>query len=189
LERDNRGLGVDDPTATGQVALKSIFLVDLAGATNVAGISLAGSNVLPSGVNPVSKTLFLDIRAALIAAGAPIAEKIEGFAFGPYLAGNGISLILGSDNDFSVTQNASGTQLDVCTSGVGGTSSQVALGTACPTGQALLPNYFYSFALSAAETRALGLAPVPEPQTWGLMLLGLGAIASELRRKRIALRT
>jgi hypothetical protein len=186
LERDNRGWGVDDPTGTGQVALKGIYIVSLTGATNVANVSLGGTNTLPSGVTAVSKTLFLDVRSALIAAGVPIAEKIEGFAFGPRLANGGISLILASDNDFSVTQNGSGTQFDVCTSGVGGTSSQVALGTACPTGTFLLPNYFYSFALSSAETQALGLAAVPEPGTWALMLAGLGLTAAGMRRRKVA---
>lgn len=184
LERDNRGIGVDDPNGSGQVALKSLYLVNLTGATNVASISLAGSNALPTGVVPVSKTLFLDIRMALLAAGVEISEKLEGVAFGPALAGGQMSLIVAADNDFSVTQNATGTQLDVCTSGIGGTSSQVALGAGCPAGQSLIGNNFYSFVLSAAEARSLGVSAVPEPSTWASMMAGLAAVAATLRRRK-----
>jgi hypothetical protein len=138
LERDNRGLGVEDPTASTDVASKRVYLIDLTAATNVAGISLASTNELPAGVSPAAKSLtpFLDIAAGLRALGLTIPEKIEGFAFGPRLDDGGIVLILTTDNDFSVTQNGAGTQFDVCTSGAGGTSTQVTLGAACPTGQA-----------------------------------------------------
>lgn len=184
LERDNRGLGVEDPTATTDVASKRIFLIDLTGATDVSSVSLAGTNSLPAGVRPVSKTAtpFLDIAAGLRALGLTIPEKIEGFAFGPRLDDGGIVLILATDNDFSVTQNGSGTQFDVCTSGPGGVSSQVALGAGCPTGQALIPNLFYSVRLSAAEFNAL--AGVPEPGTWAMLVLGFGGVGYTLRRRR-----
>ncbi len=184
LERDNRGLGVEDPTSAVPVGTKRIYLIDIAGATDVAGISLANSNALPGGVVPVSKTLMLDIQAALAAAGTVIPEKFEGLAFGPALANGGRSLLVVTDNDFSVTQNATGTQLDVCTSGVGGTSAQVALDTACPGGTALIPNYLFAFALSGTEARALGVAPVPEPATWLTMLAGFGLLGAFLRRRR-----
>ena len=184
LERDNRGLGVDDPTASVPVGTKRIYLIDIANATNVAGISLANSNALPAGTVPVSKALFLDIQAALAAAGLVIPEKIEGLAFGPALSNGGRSLLVVTDNDFSVTQNGSGTQFDVCTSGAGGTSSQVALNAACPNSTGLIPNYLFAFAVSGAEARALGVAAVPEPATWLSMIVGFGMIASFLRRRR-----
>lgn len=182
LERDNRGLGVDDPTAANPVGSKRLYRIDLAGATNVAGVSLAATNDLPAGVSPVTKTAspFLDIAAALRSAGLPVPEKIEGFAFGPRLADGSYTLILATDNDFSVTQNGAGTQFDVCTSGAGGTNSQVALGAGCPAGTALISNYLYSFRVTDAEYRQL-VGSVPEPATWAMMILGFGLIGFGMR--------
>lgn len=184
IERDNRGLGVDDPTALTPIGLKSAFIVDISKATDVSGISLAGSNLLPSGVVAATKTPFLDIRAKLAAAGITIPEKLEGLAFGPRLANGGVSLILISDNDFSVTQTGAGTQLDVCTSGIGGTSSQVAIGALCPLGQSLIPTTIFSFALDADEARALGFSAIPEPATWAQLVLGFSIGGICLRRRR-----
>lgn len=183
LERDNRGLGVDDPNAGNAVGLKGLFVVSLAGATDVSDISLAGSNALPGGVTAVSKTAYLDIRAKLLAAGITIGEKIEGVAFGPRLKDGGLSLILITDNDFSVTQNGSGTQFDVCTSGAGGIAGQVGLGSPCAPGQSLIPTYIYSFRLDAAEAQALGFAAVPEPASWALMIAGFALAGSSLRQR------
>lgn len=186
LERDNRGFGPGDPTGTTPVAFKGLFVINLAGATDVSAISLAGSNALPNGVTAVSKTAYLDIRAKLLAAGITIGEKIEGMAFGPRLAGGGVSLILITDNDFSVTQNSSNVQFDVCTSGPGGTASEVILDSACGAGQSLIPTYLYSFRLDAAEARALGFADVPEPSSWAMMVAGFGLIGGGIRRARAA---
>lgn len=187
IERDNRGLGVDDPTAANAVGLKSAFVIDISKATDVSGISIAGSNTLPSGVVAATKTPFLDIRAKLAAAGITIPEKLEGLAFGPRLANGGVSLILISDNDFSVTQTGSGTQLDVCTSGAGGISSQITLGALCPLGQSLIPTTIFSFSLDAAEARALGFAAIPEPATWAQMVLGfsIGGICLRRRKRKV----
>ena len=184
LERDNRGLGVDDPVAATPVGLKSAFVISLAGATDVSGISLAGASALPAGVTAVTKTPFLDIRARLIAAGITIPEKIEGLAFGPRLADGGVTLILITDNDFSVTQTGTGTQLDVCTSGAGGSTSQVAIGALCAAGQSLITTNIYSFSLSAAEASALGFAAIPEPATWAQMLIGFALGGTAIRRRR-----
>jgi hypothetical protein len=184
IERDNRGLGVDDPTAANAVGLKSAFVISLASATDVANISLAGSNSLPTGVTSVSKTPFLDIRAKLLAAGITLPEKLEGLAFGPRLANGGVSLILITDNDFSVTQTGTGTQLDVCTSGAGGVTSQITLGTLCAAGQSLIPTNIYSFALDAAEARALGFAAIPEPATWAQLVIGFAIGGAAIRRRR-----
>ena len=184
IERDNRGLGVDDPTLANAVGLKSAFVIDLANATDVSGISLAGTNTLPAGVRAATKTPFLDIRAKLLAAGITLPEKLEGLAFGPRLANGGVSLILITDNDFSVTQTGTGVQFDVCTSGAGGTTSQVALGVACAAGQSLIPTNIYSFALDAAEARALGFAAIPEPATWAQLVLGFGIAGAAMRKQR-----
>ena len=181
IERDNRGLGVDDPTGTRPIGTKRVYRIDLTGATDVSGISLAGSNSLPVGVVPVGKTLYLDVQEALRAAGQNSFEKLEGLAFGPALAGGGFNLILVTDNDFSVTQSGSGTQFDVCTSGAGGTSVQVALGAGCPTGTALIASRIYSFTATGKDS------PVPEPSTWAMMIAGFGIVGAAMRRRARAL--
>jgi hypothetical protein len=159
LERDNRGIGVD-PTSNLPIGSKRVYTINLTGATDVSSISLAGTNTLPAGVTPVSKTLFLDIAGALQNAGQTIPEKFEGLAIGPRLSDGTFSLILATDNDFSVTQNGSGTQFDVYYNGV--STTQVAIGSAAPTAPpgepayTLLPSYFYSF-----KTQANTLNPTP----------------------------
>ena len=173
LERDNRGVGEADATGSNPVASKRVYKIDLTGATDVSNISLAGSNTLPAGVTPVSKSLFLDIAATLQGSGQIIPEKLEGLAIGPQLADGSYAVLLGTDNDFSVTQNGSGTQFDVCTDG-----SQVTIDSGCPTGSTLLPTYLYSFKASNTELAGY-VAPtqVPEPaSTAGLVLLGLGGL-------------
>ncbi|MBL0000826.1 MAG: PEPxxWA-CTERM sorting domain-containing protein [Sphingomonadales bacterium] len=181
---DNRGEGVDDPNSLVPTGLKSAFVIDLNGATNVASISLAGSSALPNGVTPVSKKPFLDIRAKLLAAGIVIPEKIEGLAFGPRLANGSLALILATDNDYSVTQTGSGQQFDVCTSGVGGVTSQVALGTPCPSGQSLVSSRLFSFLLTNEEAVALGFSSVPEPSSWAMMIGGFGLVGGAMRKRR-----
>ncbi|MEE3715131.1 esterase-like activity of phytase family protein [Tumidithrix elongata RA019] len=152
LERDNRGIGVD-PASNLPIGSKLVYKIDLTGATNVSGISLAGTNTLPAGVTPVSKTAFLDIAGELKAAGQTVPEKIEGLAIGPQLADGSFALLIATDNDFSVTQNGSGTQLDVYTDG-----TQQAIDSAPPTsGATLLPSYVYSFKTQAG---ALNVTPV-----------------------------
>ncbi len=182
IERDNRGFGVDDPNAEASVSTKRVYLVSLAGATDVKDISFAGSSNLPAGVVPVAKSLYLDVLQALTDAGVPVGEKLEGLSFGPQIDG-GLSLVLITDNDFSVTQNGAGAQFDVCTSGVGGITSQVDLGAGCPNGQSLLPTYAYVFKVSGDSLAAV----VPEPATWGLMIAGFGLIGASLRRRRAQL--
>jgi hypothetical protein len=183
LERDNRGLGVDDPTGSAPVASKRVYKIDLTGATDVSGISLAGTNTLPSGVNAVNKSLFLDIAAALQAAGQVIPEKFEGLAIGPQLADDSYALLLGTDNDFSVTQTGSGTQFDVCTNG-----TQIPIDQGCSAGSTLIPSYLYSFKASNAELA--GFVPpekVPEPaSTAGLILLGVGCFWLKRRQPSAA---
>ncbi len=180
LERDNRGVGEADPLGEAPVASKRVYKIDLTGATDVSNISLAGTNTLPAGVTPVSKSLFLDIAEQLKAAGQVIPEKLEGLAIGPQLKDGSYAIILGTDNDFSVTQGDAG-QLDVCTDGTAFTL--VSIDSGCPSGQKLLPAYLYSFKASATELE--GFVPpekVPEPAaTVGLMLLGFGGLL--LRRQ------
>ncbi|KTT74068.1 hypothetical protein NS334_05725 [Sphingomonas endophytica] len=187
LERDNRGFGVDDPNGSKQVGNKRVYAIDLSNATDVKDISLAGTNTLPAGVNPAAKsaTPFIDIAAALKKLGLPVPEKIEGMSFGPRLADGSYTMIIVTDNDYSVTQTGSGEQFDVCTSGLTGkgSSAEVSLGAACPSGMKLLPNMVYSFKISAAEYASLTGA-VPEPATWAMMLAGFGMVGAALRRRK-----
>jgi len=97
LERDGKGLG-DDSTAV----VKRLYKIDIAGATDVSAIS--GENNLLAAA--VTKTLFLDLRAALNAKGvadASIPAKLEGAAFGADIVVGGVTkhtLYIGNDNDF-----------------------------------------------------------------------------------------
>ncbi|MBQ0942678.1 esterase-like activity of phytase family protein [Ideonella sp. 4Y16] len=97
LERDGKGLG--DGTLA---VVKQLWKVDLSGATEVSGLSGAAALLA---VAP-TKTLFLDLRAALNAAGiadADIPAKLEGAAFGEDVVIDGVTkhtLYLANDNDF-----------------------------------------------------------------------------------------
>ena len=175
LERDNRGLGIDDPTAATPVASKRVYRIDLGAATDVSGLSLAGTNTLPPGVVPVKKTAtpFLDVASALSAAGLTLPEKIEGMTIGPQLNDGSYLLLFGTDNDFSVTQTGAGLQFDVCFGG-GLSGTQVPIGNGCPTGSSLLPSFLYAF--SAGPGDLAGTPAVPEPGT--VALLGVALIAA-----------
>lgn len=183
LERDNRGLGEADPTSAAPVGSKRVYKINLAGATNVSGISLAGTNALPTGVTAVNKSLFLDIADILKTKGQIIPEKMEGLAIGPQLTDGSYAILIGTDNDFSVTQNGSNTQFDVCTNGT--TSTQVPIDSGCPTGQSLIPTYLYSFKASSVELgNFVPQQKVPEPTaTAGLVLLGLSGFWLKQRKK------
>ena len=180
LERDNRGLGVDDPTAATPVGSKRVYLVDLAGATDVSGISLAGTNDLPIGVTAAEKTLWLDIQAELTKAGVTVTEKMEGIAIGPRLD-NGYAFIVVTDNDFSVTQTGEGVQFNRCTSGVGGYSIDIGLNETCPDGTSLIGSQAYVFKVSGGD---LGVLGVPEPATWAMLIAGFGLVGGMARRRR-----
>ncbi|MGH8031946.1 MAG: esterase-like activity of phytase family protein [Luteimonas sp.] len=148
LERDNRGLGVE---VTATPLFKRIYRIDLSGATDIQAVSLAGSNALPAGVVPVSKAPEVDLLAALRSAGATVPEKLEGLGIGPRLIGGGNAVLVGTDNDYSVTQTGAGEQFDVCVNITTGERSQVQLDTPCPDGQALIPGYLLSFKVRAAQ--------------------------------------
>ncbi|WP_026135322.1 esterase-like activity of phytase family protein [Scytonema hofmannii] len=179
LERDNRGFGVEDPLGNIPVGSKRIYRIDLTGATDVSDVSLAGSNTLPTGVKSVGKTLFLDIAESLKADGQTIPEKFEGLAIGPQLSDGSYALLLGTDNDFSVTQNDDDVQFDVCTN-----NTQVTIDSDCPDGSSLIPAYLYSFKVSASELgKFIPPQKVPEPTaTAGLMLLGLSSLLLKRRK-------
>ena len=73
-----------------------------------------GADALPSGVVAVTKSpVFIDISANTLLPGGKQAEKWEGMAIGPQLSGGRRLILLGNDNDYSVTQTGAGEQFDV----------------------------------------------------------------------------
>lgn len=152
-ERDGKGLG------DGSVAVaKQIFKIDLTGAQDVSNLSGDLSS------KAVSKTLFIDIVSQLNAKGITsdqIPAKIEGLAFGKDVLVNGVlnhTLYVANDNDF--VANVAG------------------------------DNKFYVFGVTDADLARVGasytaqnITPVPEPETYAMLLAGLGALAWVARRR------
>ena len=117
-----------------------------------------------------TKKVFLDLKAALNAAGigdTRIPAKLEGMAFGADMVVNGVlthTLYIANDNDFIGTT-------------AGGLDN---------------PNQWFVFGVTDSDLSALGarytpqaVTAIPEPQTWALMLAGLGVVGSlSARRKR-----
>ncbi|MFN0302768.1 MAG: esterase-like activity of phytase family protein [Burkholderiales bacterium] len=150
LERDNRGIGVDPATLL-PIGSKRLFKINIAAATDVSALSLANTDTLPAGVVPVAKSLYFDMAAALTAKGLPIPEKLEGITIGPRLKDGSYALLIGTDNDFSVTQDATtNVQSDVCIDNAGG-SVNVPIDTPCPAGKALVPTWLYAIKADALD--------------------------------------
>lgn len=142
LERDNRGLGIE---VTPTPLHKRVYRISLRGATDVQHLSLANSDDLPSGVLPVSKTPFIDVLGQLTTAGQTVPEKLEGLAIGPRLADGSYAILLGTDNDYSVTQTGEGQQFDVCVDATGTLREQVPIDQGCSSELALIPGFLMSF--------------------------------------------
>jgi hypothetical protein len=158
-ERDGKGLG-DNSDA----AVKKVFKIDLNGAQDITNLSGDLSS------KAVSKTLTLDIKAALVAAGIAakdIPAKIEGMTFGADVLFNNVNLHtlwIANDNDFLNTI----------------TDSKHPLGFSNT-------NNFYVFGFSDSDLQNF-LAQqisvnVPEPTSALLMLLGVAGILTLRRRK------
>jgi len=200
LERNNRGVGVG---ATFASADKNIFEINLSGASDVTGINLPTTGALPSGyLAAVKSAKLIDLDANTLAAlGNKAPEKMEGFAVGPMLADGSYMLLMGTDNDYSVTQNVSGTQFDVyfrfSDSDPYATSIQCPIGSVSGciftannnaasnlTGYALLPGVLQSY---KANINGYSPTVVPEPSTVVLMTIGLGLLGGvAVRRRRAA---
>jgi len=194
LERNNRGVGVGATLASPD---KNVFMIDLAGASDVSGLSLPATGDLPSGVLAVSKgAKVIDLDANTLAAlGNRSPEKWEGLAVGPKLANGQYLVLAGTDNDYSVTQNGTGAQFDVwfrmsdadpyatsiqCPVGsvTGCTYTNNAAAADLSADYKLLPGVLHAYTASIDGY----LAPVPEPQTWALLAAGMAVLA--LRRQR-----
>ena len=195
LERNNRGIGIGASLAT---ADKEVYRIDLTGATDVSAIDLDAAGAVYSKVTKSARVLDLDADT-LAALGGKSPEKWEGLAIGPRLANGSYLMLAGTDNDYSVTQNSSGAQLDVylrfSDADPYATSIQCPLGTliGC-TGAAssvpidgsylLLPGVLHAYTVSADE---LGnyTPPIPEPGTWALLLAGLFSVGAAARLRRV----
>lgn len=150
-ERDGKGLG------SGNAAVaKQLFKIDLNGAVDISNLTSSAADQTALSTAAVSKTLFLDVKAALVNNGisaTQIPSKLEGVAFGQDITDNGQlfhTLYVANDNDF----------LQDPTTGSG-------------------PNKFYVFAVadSAVSYQAQQFAPVPVPgAVWlfGSAMIGLG---------------
>jgi hypothetical protein len=125
---------------------------------DIAGATdISGVANLSTSTPAVSKSLFLDVRAVLNANGivdTQIPSKIEGLAFGQDLADGRHTLWVANDNDF-----------DPANSG---------------------DNKFYVFAVDANSLptfQAQNITAVPEPETFAMLLAGLGVLGFAVRRK------
>jgi Esterase-like activity of phytase len=161
LERDNRGLGVDDPAGANVVGSKRVYRISLAGATEISAVASLPQGDLPAEIVPVQKSpVLLDLTANTVLPNGKIAEKWEGLAIGPRLKGGRFVLVAGNDNDYSVTQTGAGTQYDVYVDFQGNsvqrdidsptTLDAVEVG-APPTGYVLAPGVLHAYRLEAGD--------------------------------------
>ncbi len=195
LERNNRGIGIGATLAN---ADKNVFQIDLNGATDISNVSIT-NGTLPAGVITVTKSAqLIDLDATTLAAlGNKSPEKWEGLAIGPRLDNGQYLILAGTDNDYSVTQDAGGTQFDVWLNFLD--ADPYASSISCPIGEitgcvrttgrasaeltgayALLPGVLHAY--SANIDGYVGV--VPEPSEISLMVLGLGLLALGLRKRR-----
>ncbi len=140
----------------GNAVAKQLYRINLTGAADVSGLSGDLS------AKAVAKTLVLDMVAVLGAHGISadqVPSKIEGVSFGQDVVIDGVTkhtIYIANDNDF-----------------LPGTSG---------------PNNFYVFAATDAELGAVyvpqNIAAVPEPESYAMLLAGLGLIGLAARRKR-----
>jgi hypothetical protein len=169
LERDNRGIGIDDPRGNNAVGSKRVYKIDISGATDVTNVDLP-IDVLPAGVSAVAKSpMLIDLSANSLLPNGKQAEKWEGLAIGPKLANSDRMILTGNDNDYSVTQTGAGDQFDVYVD-FAGNFARCALDdpTKCevnpasddlvidnpvtlPKGFSLLPGTLHSYRISPAD--------------------------------------
>ena len=203
LERNNRGVGVGAAFAT---ADKEVYKIDLSGATDVSDIDLDSGSAFTA-VTKSAQWLDLDINHIDLDGDGDVesagksAEKWEGLSLGPRLNDGSYLLLAGTDNDYSVTQNAGGTQLDVyfdfnaadpysasiqCPLGAvtGCTFTSGGADAALSAQYSLLPGVLHAYKVAAAD---LGnyVAPVPLPPSLVMMLPGLAWLAARRRRTAI----
>ena len=189
LERNSRGVGVGATLAT---ANKEVYRINLAGATDVTALNLTAAGAVYTAVANSAKVMDLDANT-LAALGNKSPEKWEGLAIGPRLANGSYLVLAGTDNDYSVTQNANGTHQDVwfdfspadpyassiqcpLDSTVGCVKTADGSAAIWTSNLKLLPGVLQAYTATAADLGGY-TAPVPEPASWALLLGGLGLVA------------
>ena len=160
LERDNRGIGVDNPAGTGVIGTKRVYRIDIEGATDVTAMALPAGDL--AGVTPVAKSaVLIDLAADTVLPRGKQPEKWEGLAMGPRLKDGSYLVLAGTDNDYSVTQDTSAVQHDVYVDFRGGSvqrdiDSPTTLDGAevgpVPRGFALLPGVLHAYKVRAAAS-------------------------------------
>jgi len=119
LERDNRGIGVEDPAGVTVVGSKRVFRIDVLGATDISNRALPNDGNLAGAVPPIVPVtklpeVVIDLAAHTLLPNGKHAEKWEGLTIGPKLKDGGYLMLAGNDNDYSVTQEAgTNVQFDV----------------------------------------------------------------------------
>lgn len=119
LERDNRGIGVDDPAGANVVGSKRVYRINVLGATDIANRSLPNDGDLAHAVPPIVPVaklpeVVIDLAANTSLPNGKQVEKWEGLTIGPRLKDGSYVIVAGNDNDYSVTQEAgTNVQFDV----------------------------------------------------------------------------
>jgi hypothetical protein len=102
VERDNKSWLAAAPSAP---ARKTIYKIDVSGATDVSKVSALPEGALPAEIKPVAKDLFINLLDAAFGLqlndANAISEKIEGLAWGPDLKDGRHVLYVFSDNDLN----------------------------------------------------------------------------------------
>lgn len=159
LERDNRGLGVDNPAGVNVVGSKRVYRIGVSGATDISTAALpADGNLAAAGIVPVSKSgVIIDLAADTVLPNGKRAEKWEGLTIGPRLKDGSYVIVAGTDNDYSVTQNGSNVQFDVYVDFEGGsvqrdldsltTLNGIEVGPV-PAGYSLIPGVLHAYRAS-----------------------------------------
>lgn len=163
IERDNRGLGVDDPEGVNVIGSKRVYKIEITDeTTDISDLALPNDgNLAGAGIIPVIKSaVFIDLAADTVLPNGKKAEKWEGLAIGPRLKDGSYLILTGTDNDYSVTQNAGSVQFDVYVDFNGGSVQRdidqptkldgVEVGPV-PDGYVLIPAVLHAYKASADD--------------------------------------